>query len=367
MSDQLSDTQPRNPFQDEVPLTFTIDPELEGRRSGGCLTQFLIGGTLFLLALLIVGLAGAAGWTTGQREANRLATATRSAAIDEQLRLLPADVASGNRVLLDARIQWLATQTPGVFGLDAVRITATALYNNSLPTQTPTASPTLPASPTPEAVQVVVPTPGGSGYDLVAILGQAQNAMAASQWEDAIELLDVVLAADPAYQTVEVRRLMGQALNNYAAALYNEGLPAAANLIVSRAEEFGTLAEGLSYERYAAELYLTARGSVGTGSQTAINALQELIGLGAAGRYYNQALQLLYDAYINRGDGLVYAGNPCGAVGEYQRATQVLASGTANGKLGSAQAACAAAALPTADPNWALTPGAVAPIGVPGS
>ncbi len=73
----------------------------------------VIGGMLLLVAVAIVALSGAAGWTSGQREANTHATATQNAAINEQVGRIPDDVESGNTVLLDARVRWLATQTPG--------------------------------------------------------------------------------------------------------------------------------------------------------------------------------------------------------------------------------------------------------------
>jgi hypothetical protein len=366
VTDPQHDTQPRRPFPDDLPLTPTIDPEAEPRRGGrGCLMQFLIGGGLLLFATAIVALAGLAGWTNGQREANRLIAATRAAAIDAQLRELPNDVASGNMVVFQARLQWLATQTPGVASLPDLMLTGTALYLSSLPTPTPTASPTPDApTPTPDAPLVELPTPANGGYDPAALFAQAQAALGGGRYQDAIDLLDVVIAIDPNFQTGTVRSAMSQALNLYARQLYNAGQPAAANLLVNRAEEFGPLLEGLSFERYAAELYLTGRAGVSTGSQTAINALNELIGMGAGGRYYTEARSLLYNAYVRRGDSFVGQGNPCAAIAEFQRATQVQASGVANGRLAAAQASCAALSAPTADPNWFLTPGAVAPIGV---
>lgn len=366
MTDHLSDTQPKRPFTGDLTLTPTIDPEAEPPRRGGCLPLALLLGGALLFALAIVGVAGLAGWTNGQREASRLIGATRAAAIDSQLRDLPGDVANGNMVMLDARLRWLATQTPGVAALPDLILTGTALYLNQLPTPTPSITPTLvPAVVTTAEAPAAAPTQTGGGYDLVAIFSQAQNALATAQYAQAIDLLDVLIALDPAFQTVAVRTAMSQALNQYARELYNSGQPAAANLIVIRAEEFGPLAEGLSFERYSAELYLTARAGVSTGSQSAVNALNELLSVGPAGRYYTEAQTLLYNAYVRRGDALIGQGNPCGAIGEYQQALTVFASGAANGKYAAAEVACQAAlTAPTVDPNWFLTPGAVAPIGV---
>lgn len=363
VTDHLSDTQPISPFRDDIPLTTTIDPEADGKR-GGCGMRVLIGGVLLLLSVAIVALAGLAGWTNGQREANRILAATHSAAVDEQISSIPGDVESGNLVLLNARILWLMTQTPGVSNLSDIMATGTALYINHLPTPTFTPSPTFEPTTTPDTQQVVIPTPENGSYDLAALLSEAQADVSTQQWQDAIDLLDVILGVDPTFQTAQVRQLMSEALNSYARYLYNANQPAAANLIVGRATEFGPLAEGLSFERDAAELFLTAKAGVSTGSQTAINALNQLLGYGPGGRYYQQAVQMLADAYIRRGDAYVAQGNPCAAVGEYQQAANTDTSGLAYGKFSSAQAACAAAQQPTADPNWMLTPGAVAPVGV---
>src|SRR5690606_24656035 len=121
----------------------TIDPEVDlAPRRGSCLLTFGIGAMLLVIALAIVGLSAAAGWTSGQREANTHATATRHAQIDEQLVRVPTDIANSNLVLLDTRLRWLATQTPGIAGVDAYVVTATALYMHSLPTATPEFTPT---------------------------------------------------------------------------------------------------------------------------------------------------------------------------------------------------------------------------------
>ncbi|MFN8563450.1 MAG: hypothetical protein U0703_17950 [Anaerolineae bacterium] len=119
----------------------------------------------------------------------------------------------------------------------------------------------------------------------------------------------------------------------------------------------------------AAELYLTARSAVGTGSPRAASALQELLNLGP-GRYYDEAQNMLYDLYVTRGDAYFAQGDTCSAVGQYQNAMNMRSGGVANGKFAAAQSACANA-TPTTDPNIVIpSDGGVAPIGVvatPGS
>ncbi len=319
-------------------------------------------GMVLLVAIAIVALAGAAGWTSGQREANTHALATQNAAVNEQLAHIPSDVDSGNTVLLDARIRWLATQTPGVPGVDGFIMTATALYQNSLPTATPL------VTATPEATQMqatevpAITQEASGGYDLTSILSQAESAVASSQWQDAIDLLDVILGADPTFDSAHVNQLMAQALNSYAGQLYNANQPAEANLIVTRARQVGTLADGLDYENMAAELYLTAKSAVGTGSPLAINDLQKVLNLGP-GRYFQEAQKLLYNMYVAQGDSYVAQGNNCSAASSYQQATNVFSSGVANGKYAAAQNICVNAP-PTVDPNLVIpSDGSVAPVG----
>ncbi|HVU10899.1 MAG TPA: hypothetical protein VHD90_06455 [Phototrophicaceae bacterium] len=361
MSYSLEDTQPRAPFEgDPINLTPTIRPEDSGSR-GSCLVTVLVIAMLLAVAVVIVALSGLAGWTSGQRTANTNATATQNAAISDQFNHLPSDIAAQNLPIIDARLRWLETQAPSLPDLNGYVMTATALYNLALPTATPTPAPATEAAPTEAVTEDIAITPeSNGGYDLAKILAQAQASMAASQWSDAVSYLDVILGADPNFQTQTVRTLMAQALNNYAMQLYNSNQPAEANLIVNRAEQFGPLANGLDYERYAAELFLTAQSAVGTGDPTAIHALQQVLALGP-GRYYTQAQKLLYNMYVAQGDNYMATSNSCTAVGSYQQAINVLPSGVANSKLAAAQNACQNA-TPVATGAFTPIPG-VAPVG----
>ncbi len=367
MTYSVDDTQPVAPFQGE-PLdlkpTIRPDDDLTPQRGGGCMLTGVIVGLLLLIAVAIVAMAAAAGWTSGQREANTNATATQNGAIAEQMARIPGEIASSNLAMLDVRLRWLATLTPGVPGLDTVIVTATALYESSLATPTPQVTAMPEALSTAEATESLAIAPETSGaYDLAAILGQAQAAAASSQWQETIDYLDVILGIDPNYEKTTVRSLMSQALNSYARQLYNSARPAEANVLVERAREFGPLVEGLEYESMAASLYLTARSAVGTGSPVAISALQQVINLGP-GRYYEEAQTLLYDFYVTRGDLFVAQGDNCSAVSPYQSAAILFSSGVANGKLVAAQTACANTP-PTTDPNLVIpSDGTVAPVGV---
>ncbi|MFN8378009.1 MAG: hypothetical protein U0452_04995 [Anaerolineae bacterium] len=358
------DNDPQSPFDDH-PISAAKEilpddddaPGYEGDAlppaGPGCGMQTLVILVLVAFALVIVSLAAAAGWTTGQREANVFATATRSAAIGEQLAHIPNDIASGNTVLLDTRIRFLATLTPGVPGLADIAVTATALYNVLQPTATLTPSPTPEVTVAPEPTTAEAPPPATAsvgGYDLAALLQEAQTLFNTAQYGDAAELLDVIMALDPSYESATVRALLTDALNSQARAYYQSMQPAAGNEVVSRIEALGLqLGDGLAYERDVGLVYLNAKSSIGINYPRAIGALEELISYGQ-GRYYAEATQLLLDQYIAYGDALAFDPNagPCQAVPIYQQAVSRFGSGTAAAKLNTAQTLCAS--QPTVDP-----------------
>ncbi|MCI0351305.1 MAG: hypothetical protein L0Z53_17925, partial [Acidobacteriales bacterium] len=334
----------------------------------GCGMMGLIGGLMLLIALIIVALSGAAGWTAGQREANVNATATQNASVNEQLQHIPQDIASGNIVLLNVRLNYMLTVAPNAPGLAELMQTATALYIARQPTITPTPSPTIETTVEPEATLEIASTPASdSPFDPATMLQQAQTAVNTAQWADAIELLEAISVINPNYEAVTVRQLLTDAMNNYARQLYQNGQPALANTVVGRIESFGLpLAEGLAYERDVAELFLNAQAASAASDPRAINNLQQIINQGPAGRYYTQARDLLYDFYVRQGDYL--AGDPnngyCPAAQQYQFAVNIYPSGAATGKLRTANDMCAQA-TPTPDPLLAGTPGqTIAPIGV---
>jgi hypothetical protein len=353
----------------------------EGRRGGCGLSALLLGG-FALLALLIVVLASTAGFVSGQREGAGYATATQQSVIIDQINRIPQDVTSRNLALLNARLQFLATLTPGVPEVAQFSLTATALADELRATPTPTASATptvastgaapAPTSTTPESLATLPPE---SAFDTEALLAQAQTAVDSGQWQDAIALLDAISGIDADFQTTAVRNLLSRALNSYAALLYNSYAPgnpgrlAEAIVLTDRAEQIGPLADGLAFERNAAQLYLDARRAIGLDPFTAIRAFQRLYDQGGQGRYFAEAQQELFNQYVALGDTQAQIGEHCPAVGYYQSALNYLSSGSVSTRLRTSSDICAVATpVPLPGTNSAplnLTP--IAPIGVPGT
>jgi hypothetical protein len=377
----LDDTQPVRPVRVapdtaqpyDGPLLDPDDEQLDTAPRGvGCGMTMLLFGIVGVFAIVIVGLSATAGWTSGQRLAGANSTATAAFDLQHQVDLIAGDIADGNFERADIRLRYLATQAPGLASLPQLMATGTGLYLTRQPTFTPipteTATATL-TSPGPTSEPTAAATPTLSDpFDLAGRLQRAQSAVSLAQWTDAIDDLDVIIGTDPNYEAVTVRGLMSRALNAQALQLYRNGELGEAIFMTDRAEEFGDIGE-LSFERYVAQLYLTARSRVGTSDYIGtINALNEIRNV--APNYQNgEVQQLLFQNYVLYGDALTI-GSPCAAAQQYTNALQLFNDGAVSNKRAVAQNYCEFGTptppgfVPTADPATTGGDGA-APIGQP--
>lgn len=345
------DTQPRSPFQrpldDQQPM-LTPPPDDESPRGPGCLLWGLVGGAALAFALAIVLLAGAAGWTEGQRIADRHATATQAGLIGEQLVRIPTDVAQGNPINLNRRLDYLETVAPGNNTLPGLRQTATALYLTSQPTLTPTPSATPTATVTPAAtdaapeVTAQVRTEGGFDLDLVALLQEARDEIAAGDFAEAQDTLDIIIRADSQFQQETVEGLMYEVLTTQARRLYaTENTLAEAIRLTDLAEEYGPIAQSpLSYERLIAGLYLDAQRAVGSSDHaTAIQRIRNILQYQTS--YLGQDLnRLLFDEYVAYAQAWEFGEQYCQAVQQYNNALALFNSAEVNARLENAQNLC---------------------------
>lgn len=363
------DTQPRSPFKDQPiqqPGSFLPpEPEITGP---GCGIWVAVSVMAILFALAIVGLSAAAGWTSGVRVAQNNATATHQADVDAQINFIQTDVAAGNLGLVDIRLKYLATQTPGIGQVPNLQETATALYLTHQPTSTPTPTETLAATATATTEAVVtaeatVTSPPAGALDLPALLTQARQAVNSSQWEDAITTLDIIISADPRFETSTVNNLMSTALNSQALKLFRSGEAGLAEAIIlaNRAEQYGALAEGVSVEREVATLYLSAKSRVNTSDYA--GGIRYLTDLMALAPNYLDARDLLVKQYIAYGDALLVS-QPCSAMTQYDNAINLTGSATASGKRVTAENWCLNG-TPTPEGFIAPVDPNVTPIGQP--
>jgi hypothetical protein len=363
----LEDTQPHAPIQ-PPPDTPEYDEAEEESSGPGCLVWGLVSAASLGLALGVVLMAGAAGWRAGEQTANRNAAVTQSALINQQLAQIPLDVAAGNQYNLTVRLNFLETMTPGVSSVPQIRETATALYFDSLPTETSTPTETPPpVEETPETEEApiveIVPADDG-GFDLPGLLQTARDQIAQGQYQAAYETLDVIIRVDSNFERTTVRGLMSQVLTTWAARLYQttDSLAEAIRL-TDLAEQYGPIGE-LSYERFIAGLYLNAQRARGARDHAAairaINAIRE-----RQTTYKGINLnEMLFDEYVRYGDAWRNEGNYCQAVVQYNQALSMFNRPAVVGQRDNAQIICEMG-TPTPFGEEGAPP--IAPVGEPGN
>ncbi|GAB4527325.1 MAG: hypothetical protein OHK0046_45010 [Anaerolineae bacterium] len=351
MSD-LHDTKPRSPFQEPLDAQ---GPLLNEPRRGGCLLWGLILGFALGFAVLIVLLAGTAGYTEGQRIADRNATATQADRIGQQIVRIPTDIAEGNGLNLNRRLNYLETVAPRLNNLPALRETATALAILNQPTATLTPTPTPSPTMTPEMTEMVAEvteeatssttriTGAGLSLDLVALLQEARDHIAAADYEAAQESLDIIIRADDQFQRETVRALMYDVLTIQARSLYNTtGTLAEAIRLTDLAEEYGSLSQSpLNYERLLAGLFLDAQRAVGAGDHSrAIQALRTITTQYQTTYKDIDLNRMLFDEYVAYAQAWELGGQPCQAVPQYTNALTLFNSAQVSSQRDNAQALC---------------------------
>lgn len=366
--DSLDDTQPRSPFRKETPKhdtqesaavhpQTTFDTDDDSRTGPGCwVWGFLVLGGV-VVSIVIVILAGAAGWTEGHRVANTHATATQAEFIQEQLRRIPTDVAAGNQYNLGVRLNFLATLTPAVPQIHQLQMTGTALYFQSLPTETPRPSETVMPTgaptgapptgtpseqPPPDATAASSPTPG-LAYDLAGLLDEARLALRLNDFQEAYEILDIIIRVDDQYERATVRGLMSEALRKLAANLFRSNSDAdlaEAIHLTDMAEQYGPIDE-LSYERLIAGLYLDIRRAIGAGNHALSISLLNNIIVNYQATYKNVDFrQMLFNEYIAYGDAWGFGLEYCQAAAQYTLALNWFSDPVVTQKRDTAQELC---------------------------
>lgn len=361
------DTQPRSPLhtpaektppsgQSAVPSQesmmrpdlVTPPEEDDGMGGPGCMVWGGIGAIILIFSLAIVGMAGAAGYTTGVRDAEAQATETQQVVINEQVARFPTDVAQQNQFLVNTRLDFLQRMTPAIPQVPEMRMTATALANNMLPTatSTPTMTPeiaeTLPVEVTEAVDMTATESSSDSRFDVVTLLENAQRDFNLGQYEDAIETLDNIIRIDSQFERQYVRRLMFDALVRRADLLYDSiDTVAEAIVLTNRAEEFGSIATlDISYERFIGGLYLDATRRIDLGDHlSAIRSLNEILQYQTSYKG-TDITRLVFNEYVAYGDAFVFGAQPCQAVGQFNTALTYFFDNGVTAKRDAAQTAC---------------------------
>jgi hypothetical protein len=361
------DTQPRNSLKGKNLNNFPNQPtgqmvyvEPDDDMSGpGCIVWGIIGMVSVLLAGVLVIISTFAGWNSGVTIARSNATATIASDIQIQCERMQTDIDEGKTGLLQRRIEVLQESTPAPDCLAEFIPTATALYIQSLPTETstPTQTPTATITPSPQATDIieatatveVVATEASSSlfeYDLDGLLAEAETQLAEQNYQDAIDTLDAMIAIDENFQRTKIESLYFNALTSEATRLYHTGKLAEGIVITGRAEAYGDI-QGLNYERFIAQLYLDALRLKITKPAESVRLFSRIAYEQGLTNYLNgQVISQLQEAHANYGDSLSEQGDYCTARDQYTASLQLqpnvtnISRGDVTGQRDSAGQAC---------------------------
>ncbi|TAK14631.1 MAG: hypothetical protein EPO32_01065 [Anaerolineae bacterium] len=244
-SSDLSDTQPgatravkplRSQGEGDGPSSGVGKTPSRGR----ILIRLLTLGTIFFFVFFAGALGGAAG---GQRSLDASATAVSRAYLEEQYQLGLLDIQQGNLELARQRFEFIFTHDQS-FAAAADRWVELSLLMNSTATVTPPA-----AAPT--------PTPTQDPRPKEELFTQATLLIAASQWDQALDVLSSLRQADTGYRVVEVDGMIYLALRNRGVdKILRRGELESGMYDFSLAEQFGPLDAEAGVYRGWARLYL---------------------------------------------------------------------------------------------------------------
>ncbi len=295
------------------------------RQRRGCLLWSMLAFVGIVLVALIALASAYAGWNSGIVVARENATATAEADTREQCQRIQVDMDAGNQPLAQTRLAYLLLLTPAPPCLVAIIPTATALYQQSLPTATPQPTqfiqPTATAtSAATQAVLAVATINNDPVYDLESLLLDAQADIVSQEYRRAIDTLDAIMALDENFQHERVRELLFAALISQATGLFRSGKLSEAILTTGRAENYGDVAE-LNYERAIAELYLRAQQLKIANPGESVRLLSIIVYEHRLGNYMNgRVITELQATHYNNGDALAYRGDHCRSRDQYEAA-----------------------------------------------
>lgn len=316
--DPLHDTQPRAISLEarlaaEEPPVESLDDTAEYRPRAAIGRVLMLAAVMsgaVCLCLVLVGLAGFAGYRDGLATNDARITQTLATGIAEQYDAGVTDLAQGYPELAEARFAWIVEtiQAPTQYARDS-RVQLALARTVAAFTPTPTITPTLTPSPSPsptsmptaETLPAATETPSGS--DPAYLYRQAELSMAVFKYEDAIEWLDALQALAPDHRAAEVNAMLMDALTKQGKIyLYGwnedgEDRLMRGVLLIRRAEEIGTVEpRDLVGQADFVEMYINARNYVNGGQYAAaIPVLEQLCNWNCGWGYQGVTVRDLLD------------------------------------------------------------------------
>ncbi|MBN1678947.1 MAG: hypothetical protein JW966_01560 [Anaerolineae bacterium] len=311
--DPLHDTQPRPPQEMQQPM------QQQPRSSAHPLLLATVFFGTICLCVMLVGLAGFAGYRDGLATNDARITQTLATGIAEQYEAGITDLAQGYPELAEARFAWIVEtiQAPPQYARDsrvqlALARTIAAYTPTPLATAPPAATATATPSPSPAVSATPTPPPPPtepaatntlSPTDPAHLYNQADISMRVFRYEDAIEWLDLLRSLAPDYRAAEVQAMLMEALTEQGKAYLRgwnedgEDKLMRGVLLIYRADDIGTVEPStLLGEAYFVENYVNARNYVnGRQYALALPVLTELCNINCGWGYRGITVRDLLD------------------------------------------------------------------------
>jgi len=300
MATQPNKAQNPAPTPDSGESTQENQPQPR-KKLGGRIGRFFLN---MLIVLLIVGLGIFGGYQAGinirvQRE-KELVTQQLS---DQFSRAL-VDIQFGSYSAAQQRLEYIIGIDPSFPG--AMEKLTEVMVLSTIPTATPV------VSPTPELIVV-----DDTNYE--GLLAQAQQLIAAGQWQNTLTVLDTLRAKDVTYNTVAVDGMYYFALRNLGVDFIKAGNLEGGIYELTLAERFGPLDNTAHVLRDNARFYMTAASFWGLDWKLASEYFYQLNGSGIWDGTMT-ATERYRIAAISYGDQLYGDGQFCAAYEQYESA-----------------------------------------------
>jgi tetratricopeptide (TPR) repeat protein len=312
MSETIGNTQPTKATQPNMSQEPSPDLEQGGttqeiefkakpkRKLGGRIGRFFLN---VLIVLVIVGIGIFGGYRAGISIRLDKEQELVTQQLSDQFSRALVDIQFGNYDAAKTRLEYIIGIDPSFPG--AMDKLTEVMVLSTVPTATPVVTPTP---------QLIV---DDTNYD--ALLAQAQQLIAAGQWQNALTVLDTLRAKDSTFHTVDVDGMYYFALRNLGVDMIKEGNLEGGIYELTLAERFGPLDNVAHVLRDNARAYINAASFWELDWQ---RATQQFAALNGSGIWDGTmtATERYRIAAMRYGDQLYADGKFCDAYEQYQGA-----------------------------------------------
>lgn len=259
--------------------------------------------------LVILALAILAGYGSGISIRRGNESTTTSQQLGEQFQYALVDIEFGRYANAKQRLEWIISRDSTFPGAQDKLTEVLVLINQPTPTFTPS----------------LTPTPDFTGAEQA--FTQAQQLIAAQNWQEALRTLDEIRKLDPTYQTGQVDGMYYFALRNYGYDLITkQGNLEGGIYHFTLAERFGPLDRDANGLREGARYYLIGASFWELDWQQALFYFDQVY-RGWSGLWDGTftSTERFYYASMRYGDQLLEQGDGCGAVTQYTNAMAIAA------------------------------------------